>query len=112
WRAPRSPRIAGHPSLHPPKVSAAELLARLSRPANATSTPREHSQSALARHPGFPVVLLNELVNNDYDHYRLGYHDEFDIPRLMDFAYATDVVRAALQVIYWLAQPKEPELKI
>jgi len=52
-----------------------------------------------------PVVLFNEHVNNDRDHFRVGYHDEFDISRLMSFDFATAVVSAALETAYRLAEP-------
>jgi hypothetical protein len=55
---------------------------------------------------GFPVILLNEHVNNDRDRFRVGYHDEFDIPRLMSFPFATNVVRAALETAYRIAAAK------
>jgi len=55
---------------------------------------------------GFPVVLLNEHVNDDHDLYRVGYHDEFDTSRLMDFDFATSVTRVALEAAFRLAGPR------
>ncbi len=55
---------------------------------------------------GFPVVLLNEHLNNDRDLFRVGYHDEFDIPALIDFDYASDIVRAAMSAAYSMAEPR------
>jgi hypothetical protein len=49
---------------------------------------------------GVPVVLLNEHVNDDHDLHRVGYHDEFDISRLMHFDFATDVCRAACEAVH------------
>lgn len=54
---------------------------------------------------GLPVILLNEHVNKDRDLYRIGYHDEFDVPQLMDFGFATEVTRAALHTVYRMAEP-------
>lgn len=55
---------------------------------------------------GFPVILINEHLNDDHDLYRVGYHDEFDTTRLMTFEFATNVTRAALEVVYELAEPE------
>jgi hypothetical protein len=52
---------------------------------------------------GIPVLLVNEHLNDDRDRYRIGYHDEFDTTRLMDFGYAAAVARAAGETVYRLA---------
>ena len=57
---------------------------------------------------GIPVVLLNEHVNYRHDRFRVGYHDEFDIPELMSFDYAANVTRAALSAALDLAGPYRP----
>ncbi len=55
---------------------------------------------------GYPVILLNEHMNEEHDFYRVGYHDEFDVTALMDFDFATDITRTALRVAYELAGAK------
>ena len=55
---------------------------------------------------GYPVVVLNEFLNDDWGLYRAGYHDEFDTTDLMDFGFATAVTRSALEAAWRLAEPK------
>jgi hypothetical protein len=45
---------------------------------------------------GYPVILLNEHLNHEEDLNRLGYHDEFDRPELMDRAYAQAIASVGL----------------
>jgi Zn-dependent M28 family amino/carboxypeptidase len=57
---------------------------------------------------GIPVILLNEHMNELHDFYRVGYHDEFDIPELLDYSFATDVTRAVYETAMRLADPYVP----
>lgn len=45
---------------------------------------------------GYPVILLNEHLNHDEDLNRLGYHDEFDRPELMNWDYARAIASVGL----------------
>lgn len=58
----------------------------------------------------YPVVLLNEHLNDDHDLYRAGYHDEFDTTALITFDYAADIARAALETAYRCALPRSPKI--
>lgn len=59
-----------------------------------------------------PVVLLNEHLNDDHDLYRAGYHDEFDTTALINFDYAADIARAALETAYRWARPTRTKVKL
>lgn len=56
---------------------------------------------------GFPTLLINEQVNYDDELERLGYHDEFDRPELINFDYATSLAQVGIQTV-WQAANQEP----
>jgi hypothetical protein len=55
---------------------------------------------------GYPVILLNEHLNHDEDLNRLGYHDEFDRPELMNWDYARSIASVGLATALQAASAK------
>ena len=51
---------------------------------------------------GFPTILINEHTNR-FNLGRSGYHDMTDTSKLMDFAYAVDIAKVAIQTTLKLA---------
>jgi hypothetical protein len=100
-RHPASLLVAGEV-----KRSIAELgleLRPVIRPFGARKSFLHQTDAVHFSRANLPVVLINEHLNDDYDLYRAGYHDEFDVPKLMDFRLACDVTRAALETTIRLA---------
>jgi hypothetical protein len=54
---------------------------------------------------GYAGLLLNEPINERHNFWRKGYHDPYDVSRLMNFKYASDITRVWAEAMFERALP-------